>query len=224
MARFLPGDRVQLLTELSTPGAQLPRRVTLELALRAPSGEVLVRERRTERLALPPQSVAVVLEDLALTLPAGLSPGPYTLLVRAREGGQAAAQVTLEVGEGRASLARQLVASGVVLRDLRTQRPLYAAGPAITPDDPEVADARLLNRLLAELARSAAVAEALPDVTQGRFVGLAGAEVFAASGADDVRDFLTFLLLSGEAVDAPFAELYARWAVAGAPRAPLASP
>jgi tetratricopeptide (TPR) repeat protein len=215
VARFLAGDRVQLRVELSTPGVQLPRRVTLELVLSAPSGEVLVRERRTERLALPPQSVAVVLEDLSLTLPSGLAAGTYALRVRAHE---AVAEAALEVVEGRASLTRQLVGSGVILRELSTYRPLYTAEPAPSTD-PERADEQLLNRLHAELARSAAVAKALPEVTQGRFAGLVGADIFAASDRGDVRDFLQFLLLSGEAVDAPFAELYARWAVAGAPRA-----
>jgi hypothetical protein len=54
-------------------------------------------------------------------------------------------------------------------------------------------------------------------VRRGRFAGQSGEVLFGESKAEDIRDFLTFLLEAGAGTDASFADLYANWALDGAP-------
>ena len=90
-------------------------------------------------------------------------------------------------------------------------RPLYSAA--------DIGTQRVLAALVQELQDTAELAEqALPTVTEGRFAGLTGGQVFRDSTTADVSDFLAYVLRS-EARDSRFSfvDAYAQWALDGAP-------
>ncbi len=210
VAQYVPGDLLYARFELSTPGDALPTPLQITLRLEDKGGRVVSEASATERTPLPPNTVALEITDVALTLPQTLAPGDYTLNVSARARGRVArAQLPVTVATRTPPLARQLIGRGVILRSL-TGRSLYP--------DASLADDALVQTLLAELSRAAAeAAETLPEVAGGRFAGQGGAAVFSSSKEEDIRDFLAFILQEGTNTDGSFAELYARWALAGAP-------
>ena len=125
-----------------------------------------------------------------------------------------APSLPLEV-EGEALFVRQLVSQGVLLRSFLSNTSLY--------DERNLAlsNEQLTQRLLAELSENAGAAEeALPEVVTGRFEGLSGAALFSQSNAQDIRDFLTFLLAQPSGAGefrVNFVDAYAQWALEGAP-------
>lgn len=215
--RYAPGDLLYARFELSTPGPELPTPLTIEVQLLGPAGRVQAQTTRSERTPLPPETVALEITDASLELPRALPPGRYTLKVTASaRGRQGQASLPLTVTAARAPLVRQLLGRDITLRDVISGQPLYAERDA--SGSAAQGDKRLIGTLLAQLSRSAsAAAETLPDITRGRFAGQAGDVLFDSSRPRDVRDFLGFLLAVGAGTDAPFAELYANWALEGAP-------
>ena len=207
---YLPGDLLYTQFELSTPGDALPTPLQVSLRLTDGSGSVVGASSTTERAPLPPNTVALEVTDAALDLPLSLRPGQYTLEVSARARGRAAkTSLPVTVSPQTAPLARQLIGRGVTLRSLQTGQLLYSR---TTGND------ALLRALLGELSRAASqAAETLPVVSSGRFAGDDGEVLFGSSTAQDLRDFLSFMLREGTNTDGTFAELYARWALAGAP-------
>ena len=206
---YLPGDLLYTRFELSTPGDALPTPLQVSLRLTDGGGNVVATSSTTERAPLPPNTVALEVTDAALTLPQTLGPGRYTLGVSVRVRGRTAkTSLPVTVSALPAPLARQLIGRGVTLRSLQTGQPLYTA---------ILDDKALLATLLTELSRATSqAAETLPVVSSGRFAGEGGEAVFGSSNARDVRDFLNFMLQNAN-TDGVFAELYARWALAGAP-------
>lgn len=215
-APYHPGDEVHPVFELSTPGDELPRRVQVAAELR-PAGEAgdpLVAAELA--LDLPPGAVGFVVDGLAIALPEDLPAGTYEMKVNAwgGEGQEAEATVAFDVA-GEPQALRQLVGRNLTMTGLRSGQPLYV------PADVARAD-QLVDTLLAELRFAAdAAEEALPTVEVGRFQGMSGGELFTEATAQDVEDFLEYLLMSGSR-DARFAfvDAYAQWALDGAPEAP----
>ena len=213
---FRPGDRIFPDFELFTPGLELPQEVTLTLQLVDEQGVGVNNASLEERFAIPGDAVALQIDDIGFSLPKGLAPGRYGLeitLSASRER-QTSVALPLEV-EGEALFVRQLVSQGVLLRSFSSNTSLY--------DERNLAlsNEQLTQRLLAELSENAGAAEeALPEIATGRFEGLSGASLFNQSDAEDIRNFLTFLLAqpSGEGeFRVNFVDAYAQWALEGAP-------
>lgn len=211
VADYVPGDLLYARFELSTPGDALPTPLQIALRLEDSSGSVVSEAATTERGPLPPNTVALEITDAALELPQDLQPGRYRLEISARTRGRVARTAALlNVSAQPPGLTRQLIGQGITLRDLSSGRPLYP--------DASVADDTLISTLLAELSRAEAeAADTIPEVANGRFAGQDGAALFRSSSGPDVRDFLRFIVDQGANTDGSFAELYARWALAGAP-------
>jgi tetratricopeptide (TPR) repeat protein len=208
---FHPADPLYPSFELYTPGDELPQSVNVALAVTDSAGtEILTLEREVE---VPQGAIGFVVDDIELRLPAHLAAGAYRLdvSVDAGDGRSTAGSVMFEV-QGEPQLLRQLLGRNLLMQALDTGVRLYG------PDDlprPEL----LTSVLLDELHSSAdAAEEALPAVEAGRFGGMTGGELFRSSTAEDVTDFLEYLLASG-AHDTSFifAEAYAQWAIEGAP-------
>ena len=209
---YAPGDLLYARFELATPGDALPTPLGVTLRLKDGAGRVVAEAAQTERAPLPPDTVALEIEA-ALELPLKLPPGPYRLEITAsaRERSERAT-LPLRVTAGAPPLVRQLLGRDITLRSLRTGLPLY------TPGDAAADDSALVQTLQNELSAAAdAAAATLPEISRGRFAGQGGSALFSSSSPQDVRDFLGFLLEDGAGTDAPFAELYARWALGGAP-------
>ena len=209
---YAPGDLLYARFELATPGDALPAPLGVTLRLKNAAGRVVAEAAQTERTPLPPNTVALETQA-SLELPPKLPPGPYQLVITVRARGRSGqATLPLRVTAGAPPLVRQLLGRGITLRSLGTGLPLYA------PEDVAADDSTLVQTLQNELAASAnAATETLPEVSHGRFAGQSGSALFGSSSPRDVRDFLAFLLQDGAGTDAPFAELYARWALGGAP-------
>jgi hypothetical protein len=103
---------------------------------------------------------------------------------------------------------RWLLGRDVIMRSLEAGTALYDVG-----DLPQAE--RLPTILIDELRASAdAAAGAIPEVSEGRFAGLDGGEVFRRSTEADVRAFLEQLYRDGaEETSFVFAEAYAQWAL-----------
>ncbi len=214
---YHPLDAVYPSFELSTPGDALPRRVTLSYRLLGMDGAELARA--SEEVAIPQNAVGFVVDDLALTLPADLTPGSYriTVLATAADGRKVDGATTVEVAAGAVPL-RQLLGRAITMTALNSNAPLYGAGDLDHPEG-------LVGVLVQELRATANEAEqALPKATNGRFAGLSGAQVFERSTAQDVGDFLTYLLASGaHDTSFTFVDAYAQWVLDGTPAKPAAS-
>ncbi|MBS3966794.1 MAG: hypothetical protein KGZ60_12305 [Truepera sp.] len=211
-ATFQPGDRLAARFELSTPGFELPAQVMVTLSLQGADLAAL-----SQTVSIPRGAVAFVIGDIALDLPATLAPGRYRLSLSVSGLAEqfASATVPLEV-TGSPSLLRRLLSRGIVLRTLAAEVAIYTAAD-LARSEP---DLRLVEALLQELRLTAAVAqEALPEVTVGRFAGKQGGALFRDSTADDVRDFLNFVLAQAGLANSSFTfvDLYAQWALDGAP-------
>ncbi|MBX3143185.1 MAG: hypothetical protein KF813_05490 [Trueperaceae bacterium] len=207
---FHPGDPIYPSFELSTPGDSLPARVSVWAALvdGATDAEIVADEFVLE---LPPGAVAYVVDGLELLLPTDLPAGDYVLRFSAgaNEEQSVAGETALTVA-GVAQPLRGLMGRGLMMTALESGSPLYNSRMLQTPE-------ALLDVLLRELAATADAAEqALPRIESGRFAGLSGGEAFLAATADDVDDFLDYLLRSG-ARDSRFVfvDAFAQWLLEG---------
>jgi tetratricopeptide (TPR) repeat protein len=208
---YQPGDRLSVQFELYTPGAELPGLAEVAVALKNPDGETLNQQEQEVRI--PRNAIGYVVKTLSVEIPADAAPGSYTVEISASASDERTATRSLElVVEGQASLARQLVSRNVIMTTLQTEEALYTA-ESFVPDN------QLIDKLLAELREAADAAEdALATVDTGRFEGLSGGELFRNSTAQDVQDFLGYLLVSGtEEITFSFVDGYAQWALEGAP-------
>jgi len=206
-----PGDPIGLRFEALTPGEALPLRLGVSATLEDPDGDVVAQNEVT--VDVPADAIGYVIEEARLELPTDLGPGTYRVTVTVRGDGDTRASVVREAEvAGEPEPLRRLIGRNVVLTSLASGRPLYGAADADRED-------AVVSRLVDEL-RSAATAaeETLPTVESGRFAGLTGAELFERSDVSDVRDFLSFLAGEGTTdVRATFVDVYAQWALQGAP-------
>ena len=213
-APYRPGDRLYPVFELSTPGAELPNEVVVELTLTDEGGATVNDLALSQQLSLPRDAVAVQIDDVGLDLPTTLTPGAYTLEVAVTAEGDRRATLSLPFElAGESSFLRALLSRDIVLRSLE-DLPLYARRDLDAPD----ADNALVSALITALRDSAEAAEeVLPTPTAGRFEGVGGGEIFSTSSEADVRDFLSYLLESttGNA-DLTFVDAYAQWALESA--------
>lgn len=210
-APFHPGDRLFPSFELYTSGVELPKRVTVTVALKA--GDTVLSEQSRD-LDIPTNAIGYVVDSLGVDLPTDLTAGSYTLELRASasEDRSAVAEVPFEVS-GQPEFLRRLLGQNITMLALETGTALYSRGDLDNGDD------ALVESLLAELRSSADAAdEALPEIDTGRFEGSSGGRLFRESSAADVRDFLNYLLAQGGG-DATFSfvDAYAQWALSGAP-------
>lgn len=208
------GDTATVAFEVSTPGDALPRRLEVVATLRGPDGADLATA--STIVDVPTGAIGYVVDILRIEVPADLPVGAYALDVVARADGLEATATRDVVVEGVANAFRRLVGRGLVPTALESGLALVGERDLV------LGDAALLDRLLRELQVAApAAGDVLPTIEEGRFAGLDGGEAFAASGPDDVADFLAHLIASG-ARDASFAfvDAYAQWVVDGAPNAP----
>jgi tetratricopeptide (TPR) repeat protein len=208
---YHPGDRLSVEFELYTPGAELPGLANVSVALKAADGNVLSQQEQEVRI--PRNAIGYVVKTLSLEIPADTTPGTYTVEITASASDDRAAVSTLELPvEGEPSLIRQLVSRNITMTALETEAELYSA-QTFEPDN------QLIDELLVELQSSAdAAEEALPTVDTGRFEGKSGGELFNTTTAQDIRDFLSFILISGtEDSTFSFVDGYAQWALQGAP-------
>lgn len=216
-APYHPGDRIYPTLELSTPGYELPSEVVLGLELLNEDGTPIENAALSQQIRIPPNVVAITLDNVGLDLPKELPAGTYSLVVTITAGADRKDTLALPVEVvGEALLLRQLISRNIGLYAVESGANLYAD---IDPEA-ENADDVLVDRLVSELrATDESAEEVLPEITQGRFAGQSGGELFRNSTAEDVRDFLTFLLGEGAAseVDFAFADAYAQWALDGAP-------
>lgn len=210
-APYRPGDRIYPSFELYTPGSELPKQVSIAVSLL--SGDELISS--TERnIDVPRNAIGYVVSTIGVDLPADIPAGSYELLIEAQasEKRLAEAVLPLEVA-GQAELVRQLVGRDIRMVDLAAGSPLYSEADLNRSDDV------LIASLLEELRSSASAAEeALPAVSTGRFEGFSGGDLFRESSAEDVTDFLDYLLsqTTGDATFG-FVDAYAQWALDGAP-------
>ena len=213
---YISGDLLYPQFELSTTGDEVSTPFEVQMRLRNAAGRVLAEGSSTERTPLPPETVAIEITNASLELPQALRAGRYGFEITVRSRGREA-QVTLplRVAAGQAPLLRKLVGRGITLRDAVSGQPLYDAQAAAQE---RTSDQALIGTLLGELGRSeSAAAETLPEVSVGRFSGQTGDVLFGSSRPQDIRDFLGYLLAAAPGTDAPFADLYASWALEGAP-------
>ena len=208
---FHPGDRVFPVFEVSTPGEQLPNKLNVTLTLTDPGGKATATA--SGEIVVPSGAVGYVIDSLGIDVPEDASAGTYTLAVTVDgiDGTHVEDSTSLEV-DGLPDTLRQLLSRGVVMTSLSTSTPLYSVKDLGAPG-------RLVSSLLEELASGAAAAEAaLPTVTDGRFAGLTGGELFSTSTAEDVEDYLAYLIASGVSdYRFVFVDGYAQWALDGAP-------
>ena len=221
---FHPADPLYPTFELTTPGDELPSHVTLsaELWPAESSAQQIDGEAAPEPLLsasseieIPSGAVGYVVDVLELELPADLSAGDYRVDVVADGGEEQRVELSATFSvEGEPQVLRRLIGRGLVMTSFVSGSVIYDAADLASPGD-------LTELLLVELANSASAAdEALPEVTTGRFEGLGGAELFTSSSADDVNDFLEYILASGSRnARFAFVDAYAQWALDGAPAA-----
>ncbi|MDA0700274.1 MAG: hypothetical protein O3A02_03585, partial [bacterium] len=206
-----PGDPLTVAFEVTTPGAELPRRLDLTVELVAPDGAVVDVDAAV--VDVPTGAIGYVIDVLLIEVPVDLAAGGYAVVVTAASDGvEARASRQLEV-DGEADRVRRLVGRGLVLTGLDTGQAL------VTVRDLGVAADTLWARLFMELRAAATLAdEAMPLVEVGRFAGLGGGEVFERSEEVDVRDFIDFVLASGARYTTfAFVDAYAQWVLDGAP-------
>ena len=213
-APYRPGDRLYPVFELSTPGAELPSEVVVELTLQDANGAPVDDLTLSQQLSLPRDAVAVQIDDVGLDLPTTLAPGAYTLEVAVTAEGDRRATLSLPFDlTGEPSFLRGLLSRDITLRNLENL-PLYARRDLSAPD----ADAELVSALITALRDNAdAAEEVLPTPTAGRFEGVSGGEIFNMSTETDVQDFLSYLLASTTgSADLTFVDAYAQWALENA--------
>lgn len=207
-----PGDPLTPDFEVYTPGEVLPAMITVSISLHDGAAEEVLAV--TREVAVPADAIGFVVNRLPLPLPDSLPAGSYELQVQitATEDREAVATAAIQVA-GSVVPLRQLLGYNIIMQDLQGL-PLYGRSDLAHPEG-------LTGTLLLQLQQSASAADdALPPVTQGRFSGQTGGQVFRNSTAADVQDFIAFMI-SPELRDATFAfvEAYAQWALDGAPQA-----
>ncbi len=211
-APFQPGDRLYLAFELYTPGTELPGRISVRASLQDSTGAVL-SEREIE-VSPPRNAIGYVVNNLSLDLPTDLPAAEYQVIIEASAAEQKALSSLSFAVDGEVSFIRQLISRDISMLELETGSSLYDAS------DLGRSDEVLIGKLLTELRFTADVAEEALEglvISEGRFAGQSGGEMFAGSSAEDVSDFLTFFL-SGSAASASFTfvDAYAQWAIDGA--------
>ncbi|HZJ08418.1 MAG TPA: tetratricopeptide repeat protein, partial [Trueperaceae bacterium] len=149
---FHPGDPLYPSFELTTPGDQLPTRVTVTASLRPadtkPDDAAPLAE-ATVDLEIPAGAVGYVVDALELTLPADLASGAYLVVVEADGGEEQRVELTTELSvEGEPELLRRLIGRGLVMTSFQSGAPLYSAQDLAAPD-------QLTAVMLDELAASA---------------------------------------------------------------------
>lgn len=207
---YHPGDRVLPSFELYTPGSELPSRVMVKVSL-ASEDQVLAEQEG--EILIPRGAIGFLVSSLSIDLPSDLAEGDYRLEIHASasEERMAATEVDIQI-KGQEVFFRQLVSRNIYMLDIEEAR-LYKAEDFSRGDDV------LIGLLLSELERTAELAEeALPIIEDGRFKDKTGGQLFSESTAQDIRDFLTYILAS-DTSDASFgfADAYAQWALEGAP-------
>ncbi len=211
---FHSGDRVFPSFEVSTPGDELPNTLDVVLTLTGPDGQPSATA--NGEIVVPRGAVGFVIDTLGVDLPDDAAAGTYALDVEVNgiDGTHVQDATTFEVG-GLPEPLRQLLSRGVVMTSLITSAPLYSVKDLGRPES-------LVTTLLAELSSGAAAAEqALPTVESGRFAGLTGQALFESSTAEDVQDYLAYLLAGGVSdYRFVFVDGYAQWALDGAPATP----
>ncbi len=214
---YHPGDPVYPSFELSTSGDALPRQVNVRYRLLGGDGAVLTTA--AEQVSIPRNAVGFVVDGLALTLPSDLSAGTFRLEIAATsaDGRSVTGESKVEVAGGPVVL-RQLVGRGIGMTSLDTGSALYGEADLAHPG-------ALTDILVQELRATTNEAEqALPKATAGRFKGLSGSQVFQKSTAQDVTDFLRYLLASGaHDTSFTFVDAYAQWVLDGTPSEPKPS-
>jgi Tfp pilus assembly protein PilF len=207
---YHPGDRLVPSFEIYTPGSELPSRVTVKVALTS-DGNVLAEQE--DELSIPQGAIGFLVSSLSIDLPSDLAEGDYTLELSAvaSEDRVATSQVDISVA-GTEEVFRQLIARNIYMLNVE-ESSLYSA------EDLNLGDEALISLLLAELEGTAELAEeALPTIEIGRFGGMTGGQVFTESTAQDIRDFLTYILTQGTSDSTfGFADAYAQWAIEGGP-------
>lgn len=210
-APYHPGDRVYPSFELFTPGSELPKQVTVDVSLLA-GGDVVTSASR--EVDIPRNAIGYIVNTIGIDLPTDLAAGDYELVVTAQASENRVAEASLALSvSGQPERLRQLVGRDIRMVDLASGSPLYSEADLGRSDDV------LVSSLLEELLSSASAAEeALPEVSTGRFEGFSGGDLFRESSAEDVQDFLDYLL-SQNTSDATFGfvDAYAQWALDGAP-------
>ncbi|MEZ4632885.1 MAG: tetratricopeptide repeat protein [Deinococcales bacterium] len=212
---FMPGDRMALVFEIYTDGLELPSNITLKVDLFDSEGKEQDFAGYSRSLSIPQNSVAFEVRDGSFDLPLILKAGEYSLrLSLASEGEVAQRSLNFRLA-GEPILLRQLLSRNIILRNLEGSGALYGA----TMMRGANADTNLIAALMAELRRSAELAEnALPMIEEGRFAEFSGSKLFLESSAEDIRDFLSYVLATGTAeVSFSFVDAYAQWAIDGAP-------
>ncbi|MEX2533980.1 MAG: tetratricopeptide repeat protein [Trueperaceae bacterium] len=208
---FHPADPLYPNFEVYTPGDELPQTLNVSIDVTANDGQTVFAVERA--IEIPRGAIGYVVDDLEVQLPDDLQPGAYHLEVEvlASEGRSASGTVMFEVS-GEPQLVRQLLGRNLLMQGLQTGVRLYGPEDISNPE-------RVTEVLLNELQASAdAAEEALPAVETGRFGGMTGGEFFRNSTAEDVSDFIAYMLASGVRDSSfIFAEAYAQWALEGAP-------
>jgi len=206
-----PGDPLTLTFEVATQGDALPRSLQVSAELRNAGGAVVAGDEGA--IDVPSGAIGYVLDLLQVELPVALPSGRYTLVVIASGDGQEArATRGLEVA-GETDRLRRLIGRGLVPTTLESGQALVAAR------DLGIDPAAVWARWVAELQAAAPLAEeALPTAERGRFEGMSGGAVFAATSEADVLDFIDHLLESGARLSTfALADAYAQWVLDGAP-------
>lgn len=210
---FHAGDAVATVFELTTPGFELPRTVTVAVDI-AYEGGVVYDVSYPGTLSIPEGAVGYVIDELSFTLDPSLPVGEYevTLIVAGDQGQEARMQRTFHI-VGKPNVHRVLFSHNVQLLGVETGRILNTETAINTPDT-------LMRRYLEEIGLVAEeAANVIPELAHGRFAGLNGREAFAQVTADDVQDFLNWVVHSGEFYDfqAMFVDLFAEWVMIGTP-------
>ncbi len=210
---YSPGDRLYPSFEIFTEGIELPKELSISLALKFDAEEIVALP--AQQVNIPQNTVGILIDNIPLELPITLEAGNYQLNIEvwANEDNKTQAFTSLEV-VGEASYLRQLVSRDVIMRTLNDNSPLYGNSTLAS----QKSDSLLINTLIQELRQNAEAAEeALLTIDTGRFKGLSGGELFSQSTESDIHDFLNFLLVSGISdVEFSFVDGYAQWALDGA--------
>lgn len=205
------GDRIYPSFHVQTEGYELPRSLVVSYQLAALS--------LSQQITIPANVVAYDISQTFIDIPSDMPAGDYILqlTLRSSDGREAAASLAMTLGK-QAGMVRQLLARGVSLRTLENWQPFYS----LEDSENSKADAKVKKALLEELAATAELAkENLPVAETGRFAELNGQEIFEQSTAEDIDNFLLFLIAtSNESLDIAFVDAYAQWVLAGAPEQP----
>lgn len=210
---FHPGDAVAPIFELTTPGFELPRAVELAVNVLYEGG-VVYEVTYPGTLAIPEGAVGFVIDDLSFTLDPGLPAGMYELelIVTGDSGQTTVAGTALEI-VGNVDVHRVLFSHNVQFLGLESGRWLNTEAALKNTDT-------LVRTYLADLALVIDEAtDVIPHIDSGRYRGLTGGEAFAQASAEDITDFLAWVITNPDYHDfqAMFVDLFAEWVMNGTP-------